>query len=198
MTNIVLDLGGVLIDWDPRHLYRKLLPDENAVEEFLARVCTMDWNERQDAGRTFAEGVAELVAQFPAEEALIRAYWDRWPEMVTGAFDDTVALLGELCAVHPTYALSNWSMETWAFTQPQFEFLGWFRGIVLSGQEGVAKPDERIYRILLDRYALDPAETIFIDDNPRNVAVAQRLGIDGIVHTGVPALRRELVARGVL
>ncbi len=198
MTNIVFDLGGVLIDWDPRHLYRKLLPDEEAVEEFLARVCTMDWNERQDAGRPFAEGVGELVARFPAEEALIRAYWDRWPEMVDGIFDDAVALFGELRAVYPTYALSNWSAETWVFTEPQFEFLGWFQGIVLSGREGVAKPDERIYRILLDRYSLDPAETIFIDDSARNVAVARRLGIDGIVHAGAPELRRELAVRGVL
>jgi len=194
---IVFDLGGVLIDWDPRHLYRKLLPDAAAVEEFLARVCTPAWNLSLDAGLPFDEGVRELCARFPREAELIRAYRDRWTEMVSGAIDDTVAILDELRAQYPVYALTNWSAETWPHAEARFPFLAWFRGIVMSGREGIVKPDERIYRLLLERHGLHASETIFIDDQPRNVAAARALGIDAIRYEGAAALRAELAARGV-
>jgi 2-haloacid dehalogenase len=194
---LVFDLGGVLIDWDPRHLYRKLLPDAVAMEEFLARICTPAWNLTLDAGRPFAEGVRDLVAHFPREEKLIRAYHERWTEMVAGAIDDTVALLDELRAAHPVFALTNWSAETWPHAQERFDFLAWFRGIVVSGHEGIVKPDARIYRILLERHALVAEETIFIDDQPRNIEAARALGIAAIRFTGAADLRKELAARGV-
>jgi 2-haloacid dehalogenase len=196
---VVFDLGGVLIDWDPRHLYRKLLADEAAVEEFLATVCTPEWNAELDRGRPFAEGVAELVERHPEHAANIAAYHERWPEMVAGDIPGTVEVLAELRAAGvPLYALSNWSAETFAITRGRFEFLEWFDGLLVSGEERVTKPDPAIFRLLLDRFGLDPAATVFVDDAEANVAAARRLGIDAIRFTGPEDLRRELVARRLL
>ena len=196
---VVFDLGGVLIDWDPRHLYRKLLADEAAVEEFLATVCTPEWNAELDRGRPFAEGVAELVERHPEHAANIAAYHERWPEMVAGDIPGTVEVLAELRAAGvPLYALTNWSGETFAITRGRFEFLEWFDGLLVSGEERVTKPDPAIFRLLLDRFGLDPAATVFVDDAEANVAAARRLGIDAIRFTGPDDLRRELVGRRLL
>ena len=196
---VVFDLGGVLIDWDPRHLYRKLLADEAAVEEFLATVCTPEWNAELDRGRPFAEGVAELVERHPEHAAAIAAYHERWPEMVAGDIPGTVEVLAELRAAGvPLYALTNWSAETFAITRGRFEFLEWFDGLLVSGEERVTKPDPAIFQLLLDRFGLDPEETVFVDDSPANVAAARRLGIDAVRFTGHDQLRRELAARGLL
>ena len=196
---VVFDLGGVLIDWDPRHLYRKLLADEAAVEEFLATVCTPEWNAELDRGRPFAEGVAELVERHPEHAANIAAYHERWPEMVAGDIPGTVEVLAELRAAGvPLYALTNWSGETFAITRGRFEFLEWFDGLLVSGEERVTKPDPAIFRLLLDRFGLDPAATVFVDDAEADVAAARRLGIDAIRFTGPDDLRRELVARRLL
>lgn len=195
---VVFDLGGVLIDWDPRHLYRQLLPDDDAVEEFLATVCTHAWNHEQDAGRSFAEAVELLVAEHPEHADLVRAFHDRWPEMLGDAFDETVGVLDALRHEYPVYALTNWSAETWPHAEARFPFLGWFRGVVVSGHEGVAKPDPRIYALFLERYGLDAASTIFIDDRIENVEAARRLGIDGILHTDALALGEELSRRGIV
>ncbi|MFQ5973200.1 MAG: HAD family hydrolase, partial [Alphaproteobacteria bacterium] len=156
-TTVIFDIGGVLIDWDPRHLYRKLFDDEDAMEHFLATVCTPEWNAQQDEGRTVAEGTALLTERFPEHAALILAYYDRFGEMMNGPLEETVSLLGELRgAGTPLYALSNWSRETFPLARERFEFLDWFRGIVISGEEGVKKPDPRIYQLLLHRYRIDP------------------------------------------
>jgi 2-haloacid dehalogenase len=196
---VVFDLGGVLIDWDPRHLYRKLLADEAAVEEFLATVCTPEWNAELDRGRPFAEGVAELVERHPEHAAAIAAYHERWPEMVAGDIPGTVEVLAELRAAGVAlYALTNWSAETFAITRGRFEFLEWFDGLLVSGEERVTKPDPAIFQLLLDRFGLDPTATVFVDDSEANVAAARRLGFDAIRFTGHEELRRELVARRLL
>jgi 2-haloacid dehalogenase len=196
---VVFDLGGVLIDWDPRHLYRKLLADEAAVEEFLATVCTPEWNAELDRGRPFAEGVAQLVERHPEHAAAIAAYHERWPEMVAGDIPGTVEVLAELRAAGvPLYALTNWSAETFAITRGRFEFLEWFDGLLVSGEERVTKPDPAIFQLLLDRFGLDPTATVFVDDSAANVAAARRLGFDAIRFTGHEELRRELVARRLL
>jgi 2-haloacid dehalogenase len=196
---VVFDLGGVLIDWDPRHLYRKLLADEAAVEEFLATVCTPEWNAELDRGRPFAEGVAQLVERHPEHAAAIAAYHERWPEMVAGDIPGTVEVLAELQAAGvPLYALTNWSAETFAITRGRFEFLEWFDGLLVSGEERVTKPDPAIFQLLLDRFGLDPTATVFVDDSAANVAAARRLGFDAIRFTGHEELRRELVARRLL
>jgi 2-haloacid dehalogenase len=196
---VVFDLGGVLIDWDPRYLYRKLLADEAAVEEFLATVATPEWNAELDRGRPFAEGVAELAERHPAHAAAIAAYHERWPEMLGGDLPGTVELLAELRAAGvPLYALTNWSAETFAATRQRFEFLGWFDGLVVSGEEGMVKPDPRLFRVLLDRFGLAPEVIFYVDDSPANVAAARRLGIDAVQFTDPGRLRRDLVERGLL
>ncbi len=197
-ATVVFDLGGVLIDWDPRYLYRQLLPDEAAVEDFLARICPLEWNERQDAGRTFADGIAERIALFPEHEPLIRAYDERWIETLGSAFDETVSILDELRARSPVYALTNWSAEMWPHATARFPFLDWFEGILVSGEEGLAKPDPRIYQLLLERFSLEKSRILFIDDNVRNVTAARGLGIDSIHYVGAKELRAELMRRGIL
>lgn len=196
---VVFDLGGVLIDWDPRYLYRKLLDDEAAVEAFLATVCTPEWNAEQDRGRPFAEGVAELVERHPVQAAAITAYHERWPEMLGGAVGGTVEVLAELRAAGvPVYALTNWSAETFGIARERFEFLEWFDGVLVSGEERMIKPDPAIFRLLLDRFGLDPGATFYIDDSPANVAAADRLGLDAVRFTSPAQLRRDLEARGLL
>jgi 2-haloacid dehalogenase len=195
---VVFDIGGVLIDWDPRYLYRKLLPDEPAVERFLAEVCTTAWNAEQDLGRPWAEAVATLIAQFPAQAAMITAYHERWSEMLGGAIDGTVAVLGELReAGVPLYALTNFSTETFAQARTRFGFLDWFEGIVVSGQERLVKPDPRIYQLLLDRYRLAAKTTVYLDDAPANVDAARALGMTGLWFTGPDQLRADLVRLGL-
>ena len=197
---VVFDLGGVLIDWDPRHLYRKLFAgDESAMEVFLSEVCTVEWNERQDAGRTFAEAVDELLPHHADKLDLIEAFGQRFDEMITGAVAGTVDILADLKrAGVPRYALTNWSAETFPPQRDRFSFLSWFDGIVVSGEEGVIKPNPRIFRVLLDRYRIAPEEAVFIDDNPANAAAAAALGIHGIHFRSPDLLRRELETLGLL
>jgi 2-haloacid dehalogenase len=194
---VVFDLGGVLLDWNPRHLYRKLFDDEASMESFLTDVCSPAWNERQDAGRPFHEAVAELAPKHPDKLHLINAWRERFSEMIPGPLAGTVDILRDLVSRNvPVYALSNWSAETFPSQKPRFPFLDWFHGVVLSGAEGCIKPDERIFRILLDRYGLTARETVFIDDNPKNAQAASPLGIHGIHFQSPGQLRRELAALG--
>jgi 2-haloacid dehalogenase len=199
-TIAIFDLGGVLIDWNPRHLFRKLFDgDEGAMEHFLATICTQHWNERQDEGRTFAEAAAELIDRHPDQAELIEAYGRRFDEMMAGPIAGTVAILAELRdRAVPLYGLTNWSAETFPLAQLRFDFLCWFAGIVVSGHEKVIKPDPRIYRILLERYGVAAEDAVYIDDNPKNAIAASQLGIHGIHFTDPPALRRELTAIGLL
>ncbi len=196
----IFDLGGVLLDWNPRYLYRKLFGgDEAAMEAFLATVCTKEWNERQDAGRTFAEATRSLLPTHADKLDLIEAWAPRFGEMIPGAIDGAVAVLAELRERHvPLYAVTNWSAETFPPQRERFGFLSWFDGIVVSGFERVMKPDPRIFRILLERYDLAPESAVFIDDVASNAEAAARLGIHGIHFRSPGQLRRELAALGLL
>src|ERR1700674_2518828 len=196
----VFDLGGVLIDWNPRYLYRKLFAgDDTAMEHFLATVCTPSWNAQQDAGRPFAEACTSLKLEHPAHADLIDAWPARQQEMVAGPIPGTVDILAELRARQvPLYALSNWSAETFPLSLKRFDFLHWFQGIVLSGEAGLLKPDRRIFQLFFETHAIDPAHAVYIDDVERNVEAATALGMHGIVFTDPPALRRELVKLGLL
>ena len=197
---VIFDLGGVLLDWNPRHLYRKLFDgNETAMEAFLTQVCSPQWNERQDAGRPFDEAIAELAPMHPEKLPLIRAWRERFAEMIPGALEDTVDVLRELKSRGvPVYALTNWSWETFPSQRARFAFMEWFDGIVVSGKEGCMKPDERIFRILLDRYGLAPGDGVFVDDNPVNARAASALGLHGIHFQSSEALRRELSSLGLL
>jgi 2-haloacid dehalogenase len=198
-TTVVFDLGGVLIDWNPRHLYRKLFGgDEAGMERFLAEVCTMDWNARLDAGRPFAEAVAELAAAHPDQAELIAAYHSRWPEMLGPVFKGTVELLGELRrAGYRTYALSNWSAETFPTMRPRYPFLEEMDGILISGDVNINKPDPAIFREFISRFDVRPAEAIYIDDWDLNVAAAEGIGMTAIQFTGSAQLRNDLRVLGL-
>lgn len=196
---LVFDVGRVLVQWDPRHLFRALIPEVEARERFLAEVCPMAWNLELDRGRSWDEAIAERCAAFPEHATLIRAYRDRWEEMVPGAIPGTVRILEELHALGlPCYALTNFSVEMFERTLRRFPFFRCFDGIVVSGEEGLVKPDPCIYRRLTERYALDPARLLFIDDAEANVEAARACGWQAIHFLDAESLRAELLSRGVL
>lgn len=198
-TAVIFDLGGVLVDWDPRYLYRQLFDDPDEMELFLAEVATADWNAHQDAGRPWAEGVELLVAEHPERRELIEAFHRRWPEMLAGEISETVSVLADLRAAGVRLiALSNWSAETFPFARERFDFLAWFEGIVISGDVGVNKPDRRIFDHLAEHFGVEPSATLFIDDASANVNAARALGFRAIQFTNATALRRELVRLGLL
>jgi 2-haloacid dehalogenase len=198
-TAVVFDLGGVLIDWDPRHLYRSLFDDEAEMERFLSEVTTQAWNYEQDRGRPFAEAIAELTREHPDQADLIEAYWRRWPETLGEPFHETVEILAALRATGiRLLALTNWSAETFPFAPPRYPFLAWFEAVIVSGEVELAKPDPAIFKLLVDRHGLEPARTVLIDDSPANVEAAGALGFRAIRFTDAAALRRDLNAMGVL
>lgn len=199
-TAIIFDLGAVLIDWNPHHLYRKLFTDKQQMLDFLASITTMDWNEEQDMGRPLQEGTEALVKQYPEHEANIRAYYGRWEEMLGGEITGTVNLFNQLKASgkYKLYALSNWSAETFGIAKGKYDVLNQFDGIVVSGEEKIRKPFPGFYHILLNRYNLQPGECLFIDDNYRNVVAAEALGIPSIHFVGADALEVDLKKRGIL
>jgi 2-haloacid dehalogenase len=196
----VFDLGGVLIDWNPRYLYRQLFDgDDPAMEHFLANVCTGEWNDRQDEGRTFAEACSTLKLAHPAHAEMIDAWFERHAEMLGGPISGTVEILAELRARDvPLYALTNWSAETYPTAIRLFDFMRWFRGVLVSGEVKMLKPDPRIFELFLETFAIDPAHAVYIDDRKPNVAAAAALGMYGIVFTDPPALRAELLRVGLL
>ena len=200
VTAVVFDLGGVLINWNPRYLYRRLFRgDTDAMERFLAEVCSPEWNARQDAGRPWADAITELVERHPGERDLIVAYDERWEEMLGGPIDGSVEVLADLRATGvPVYALSNWSAGKFAVARARYPFLGWFRDVVISGEVGMVKPDPAIFRLLLERHGLRPASTAYIDDTETNVQVARSLGMIGIRFESPGQLRAELAALGLL
>lgn len=197
---VVFDLGGVLIDWNPRYLYRKLFNgDETAMEHFLTTICAPAWNREQDAGRTFAEGCRLLKAEYPHAAELIDAWFTRYDEMLAGPIHGTVEVLSDLRDQGISlYALSNWSSETFPFAARRFDFLQWFNGIVLSGEVRLVKPDPRIYQHFFRTFAVDPATAVFVDDLQPNVSSAAALGMDGILFTDPATLRADLSHAGLL
>jgi 2-haloacid dehalogenase len=196
---VVWDLGGVLIEWDPRNLYRQVFDDEAEMEWFLAEVCHPDWNETQDAGRPFAEGIAEAVSRHPGYRSQIEAFHHRWTEMLGGEVAGSSAVLDELVAAGvPVFALTNWSAETFPLARDRFPLLDRFGGIVVSGEEGTRKPHPEIFEILCARYGLEPSTTLFVDDSERNVRAAAEQGFHVHRFTTASELRRALVGFGLL
>jgi len=196
---IVFDLGGVLIEWNPRHLYRKLNRDDRAIEEFLLEVDFHGWNAAMDRGTPMADGVEQLKRQFPHRAEWIDAWMHRWRESLVGPIPGTVAILEELRAAGlQLLALSNWNADTFAAVRGDYPFLRYFEHIVLSGEERVTKPDPEIFQRLLARSGRRAEECIFIDDVAANVAAAQSLGFDAIQFRSPRELRGELGRRRIL
>ena len=191
-STVIFDIGGVLLDWNPRTLYRKLFAREAEMEWFLAEVCSVDWHLQQDSGRPAAAAVAELSARYPDYSEKIAAFYGRNLEMLR-EIGGTIEILRRL---HdrgtPLFALSNWPRETFAEVREAYTFLQLFSGIVISGEEGMRKPDPAFYRLLLERYTIDPADAVFIDDVPENVAAAEQLGISGLHFSSPDALHDAL------
>jgi 2-haloacid dehalogenase len=195
---IIFDLGGVLIGWDPRLLYRKLFDDDASVDRFFHEIDFYGWNLEQDRGRSFDEGIAELSARFPQYAEFIRAYDERYPETISGAIQPTVEVLSKLRqAGYPLYALSNWSAEKYEYARAHFDFLNWFDTIVVSAHVKLVKPDPRIFTVLLKRIGRPASECVFIDDVEKNVRAAQALGFHAIRFESAPQLATELRRLGI-
>jgi 2-haloacid dehalogenase len=195
---VVFDLGGVVVDWNPRHLYRKLFADCQQMEDFLTEVDFFAWNLEQDRGRPFAEGVRTLTERFPHRAPLISAYQERWDESINGPIEGTLDVIHDLGAAgYSLHALTNWSVETFGQAERRFGFSAIFEQVVVSGYERICKPDPRIYRILLERTGLEPRECVFVDDSPVNVQAAADLGIQALHFTSPRRLRHDLREAGI-
>lgn len=200
INTIIFDLGGVLIDWNPKYVYRDVFNgDEEKVDWFLDTICTMDWNVAQDAGRTFKDATEFLVKQHPQHEDLIRIYYDRWEDMLGGPIQDSVLLLDKLkkANTHQLYALTNWSAEAFPVAIKRYSFLQNFAGILVSGEEKMRKPFSKIYELMLSRYKLEAATSVFIDDNLDNVLGARKVGMKAIQYKNSQQLTNELAHLGV-
>ena len=198
MEAVVFDLGGVLLDWDPRHVYRELIPDRSEMERFLAEVCDAEWHLSNDLGTPYAESCAALAARHPEHAELIWAWGERTEDMLVGTIPGTEAILAELQhADVPCYALTNMESETYPRRRERFAFMRTFRGTVVSSAEGVAKPDPEIYRRLLTRYGLTAGRTVFVDDSAANIAAAQQLGFAAVRFVDAGRLRTALRELGL-
>lgn len=198
IRHIVFDIGNVILNWDPEVPYRRLIPDEAERRRFLDEVCTLAWNAEQDRGRTWREAEDLLIAEHPGLEPLIRAYFQNHHEMITGEVAGTVAIIDALAdAGRDITALTNFSAETFPRAQATYPILGRFRGITVSGQARLMKPDLAIYRLHADTFGLVPAATLFFDDNAKNIAAARAAGWQAELFTTPEQMRNDLARYGV-
>ena len=195
---VIFDLGNVLIPFNPRWLFRKMLPDEASIDRFFKEAGFDAWNLEMDAGRSFADGIAAHSQQFPHHRALFEAFFARWHETVGEPISESVDMLQTLQQKGiRTYALTNFSAETYPLAVARFPFLSHFDGTVVSGHEGLIKPDPAIYHLVLQRYAITPSQAVFIDDKLENVEAARHVGLHGVHFTDAPTVRRALRRLGL-
>jgi 2-haloacid dehalogenase len=198
ITAVVFDLGGVLLDWNPRYVYRPLFADPAEMEDFLARICTQDWHHAHDLGEDIAQSCRRLARRHPDHRDMIMVWAERCEEMAAGQIDETVDILAELKAAGlRCLVLSNMEPATFVARQARFAFMDWLDGYVISGFEGVAKPDRRIFQLLLSRYRLEPAATVLIDDSAPNVEAARGMGLLALHYTSAGDLRNQLRSLGL-
>jgi 2-haloacid dehalogenase len=196
---VVFDIGGVLLDWNPRYLYRELFDDEDSMERFLAEVCTMEWHAAHDLGISYAQTCAALAERHPGQADLIWAWGRRSEDMIGGPIAGTVEILRELLAAGvPCYALTNMETETYPLRRARYDFMRWFQGTVVSSEERIAKPDPEIFRRLLERFGLTAQATLLIDDSPANVAAARALDMRAVRFESPAQVRRCLEQAGLL
>ena len=199
IKNIIFDFGGVLMDWNPRYFFKDYFNDDEKMEFFLRNIADDDWNAEQDRGRSLAEGTEILVAKFPEWETEIRAYYDNWTTMLRSDIPENVAVLRQLKhSDYELFGLTNWSAETFPYALANYDFFEIFNGkIVVSGEEKLIKPDPKIWQILLEKYSIQSNESIFIDDNPKNIETAKNLGFITVHITEETNLAEELRELGV-
>jgi 2-haloacid dehalogenase len=197
-STVVFDFGGVLLEWDPRYLYRKIFTDPAEMEWFLANVCTSDWNVAQDKGRPWPVAEAEAIARHPKYAAQIRAFRARWHEMVPHAIQGTVDILEDLASRGvPLYAITNFAADTCREVRAKYPFFQHFEGIIVSGEVGFMKPDPAIFQRLASDYRLDLSSCLFIDDVPKNVDGARAAGMQAIRFENPEKLRADLASHGL-
>lgn len=195
IKNIVFDFGGVLLDWNPRYLYKGYFKSDKEMEHFLTEICSPAWNSELDRGLPFDEGVKMLQARYPEYAEAIRLYKDGWADMLHGEIHEGVELLKDMKKEgFRIYGLTNWSVETIGIAFGRYGFFSLFEGIVVSGEEKLIKPDSRIFEVLLERYSLKAEECVFIDDSPANVSAAASLGFNAVLFDEVSRVRSELSA----
>ena len=195
IDTIIFDLGGVLVDWNPKYVYLKAFNnDETKVNWFLKTVCTSEWNLQQDAGRTIAEANAIKIEQFPEYKDFIKLFYDKWPDMFKGPINENVAIFNKFISSknYKVYALTNWSAEKWEKALELFPFFKKFDGVVVSGKEKVIKPNPEIYKTLFTRFKINPEKAVFIDDNLENIIAAKKLKLTGICYSRSVNLMTEL------
>jgi 2-haloacid dehalogenase len=198
INTIIFDFGGVLVEWDPRHMYRHVFENIPEMEYFLTHICTEDWNLQQDGGRSLSEGTRILQDKFPEYSTKIQLFYDRWEEMLKGEISENVILLKELKEKYKLYGLTNWSAETFPIALKRFPFFEYFDGIVVSGQEKMIKPDEEIFKLIMSRYHLQSENSLFIDDNLKNINTANKMGFATIHVQEKTDLKKELSFMGLL
>lgn len=194
INTIIFDLGNVLIDWNPEYVFDKMFDDKEKKKYFFENICTMDWNEMQDAGRPIKEATEELLQKHPEWKEYIQAYYGQWKDMLGGPIHDTVEIFRQLkeSGRYKMYALTNWSAELFPYALDMYEFLHWFDGRVVSGEEKMRKPNPEFYQVLLQRFNVQPGEALFIDDNLRNIKAAEEMGIRSIHFQSPEQLKEEL------
>ena len=194
----VFDLGGVFVDWNPMYLFRKLFETEEDAQWFHEAVCTLDWNLEFDAGEIYSEGVAKLITRFPKYWREIQAYDLRWKETLGDFIQGTIDIHDELIAQDiPTFAITNFSWQKWVSCLPEWTFLEKFDGVIVSGLEGLVKPDPRLYRVFCERYGIAAENCVFIDDSEPNIVSARKFGMKGIHFKDPVMLRQELIQLGL-
>jgi 2-haloacid dehalogenase len=200
IKNIIFDLGGVLVDWNPKYMYNKIFSDTYQCNWFLENICTNDWNEQQDGGRLIKDATRELIEKYPEHKENIEAYYTRWEEMLNGPIEGTVSIFKDLKDKKNfnIYALTNWSAETFPRALELYEFLHWFDGRLVSGEENTRKPFKEIYDLILNRFNLIANETVFIDDNLRNIKAAEDVGIKSIHFLNPDQLKKDLISLNIL
>jgi 2-haloacid dehalogenase len=199
IRTVVFDVGGVLIDWNPRYLYRKMIPEPAEMERFLADVCTPEWHAQHDLGVSYEDSIPQLIAVHPQWSVEIRAWDERFVEMYGGVFEGTVDLLRELHRRRvPLVASTNWGAESWAMAKDRYEFLGWFDGAIVSGEVGMAKPDPAFYELLIDTFDLVPNQTLYVEDNHVNLQAAADRGFVPHRFESPADLQIDLRRRGLI
>lgn len=191
IKNIIFDFGGVLMDWNPKYLYQNVFNSEEEMDFFLDNIATLKWNAEQDRGRSFQEATEILQNQYPEFSKEIALYYSQWPVMLKGTIEENVSILRNLHGRYQLYGLTNWSAESFPYAYKNYDFFSLFNGIVVSGEEKLIKPDERIYELLLNRYNLNASECLFIDDNYENIRTAQAMDFNTIHLPPTQTLRRN-------